>query len=402
MSRSFYDQAQVNADALFNAVNGSEALSRLTALSQAALSNGTKLYQKGNYNAAAKEFLRAISLDPSQDNAVKAYNLLATTYVAAGKNSDAIKAYKSSLKVDPSNDATYISLGNIYYNEKNYTEAVKQYELAVKNSPTSSADIYSLGQGYLAAGRYKDAEAQFKKVIRMTPNQYSGYYGLGQTYSKEGNAVGAVEQFQKVVKLKPNFSNVYVDLGSAYADLGKTDKANEQLRILQQRSPGMASTLSAYITKVTKPKFIAAYSTGGFSPGLPANTPITSLDSSLATPNASKVFSMNFFFSKQMNAASVLDPLNWSITKTDYNSKTGAYNWGMPSATDASPSPIPLSVQYDSRTQMATVSFVIKQNDAGNGTIDPSHLQFKFSGKDIYGNNMNTSGDEYSGLSMIV
>ncbi len=400
MSNTLFEQIQINANALFSATGGTEAQSYLSSLSQSALSNGTTLYQKGNYAAAAKEFQRAISLDPSKDNAVKAYKLLATTYIAAGKNDDAIKAYKSSIKTDPSNDETYVSLGNLYYNKGDYTNALKQYKTAAQISPTSSANAYSLAQGYLAVGDYKNAETQFQKVIRLSPKEYSGYYGLGQTYSKEGKSEAAVTQFQKVIKLKPTFYNAYVDLGSAYADLGKTDLANQQLAVLKKQSSSMATTLSAYITKVSKPKFLAAYSTGGFQPGLGPGTEVSSLDSNLATPNSSTLFSMNFFFNKAMDVSSLVNPLNWSISKATYGSTGGAYNWGLASSTDVPISPLPVSVQYDSKTSMVTVSFKITQNADGNGTIDPSHLQFKFLGKDIYGNSMDTSADQYSGISL--
>jgi len=249
-------------------------------------------------------------------------------------------------------------------------------------------------------GDYKNAETQFQRVIRLSPKEYSGYYGLGQTYSKEGNFESAVTQFQKVINLKPTFYNAYVDLGSAYADLGKTDLANAQLAILKKQSSTMASTLSAYITKVSKPKFLAAYSTGGFQPALGPGTAVSSLNASLATPNASSLFSMTFFFNKKMDTSSVVNPLNWSITKATYGSTGGAYNWGVPSSTDVPISPIPVSVQYDSETSKVTLTFKITQNAAGNGTIDPSHLQFQFMGKDIYGNSMNTSADQYSGISL--
>jgi len=400
MPYSGSEQITVNAEALFSATSGIQ--SYYTTLSQSALSNGTTLYQKGDYAAAAKEFRRAISLDPSQENAVKAYHLMATAFIADNKKDDAIKAYKSSLTVDPSNDATYVSLGNIYFNQGKYTDAVKQYEAAAKISPTSSANAYTLGQGYLAAGRYKDAEDQFQKVIRMSSGEYSGYYGLGQTYSKEGRYKEAIAQFENVLDLKYNFSNARVDLGSAYADLGEIDKANQQVTILQRESSSMASTLSSYITKVTKPKILAAYSTGGFAPSLGPGTLVSSLDSSLASANASRVFHMEIFFTKQMDKNSVLNPLNWSITKAESGFSGGAYNWSIPSSTDTPLSPIPVSVQYDEETQMATVSFVLTQNADANGTIDPSHLIFKLSAKDVYGNNMDASADEYNGISLIV
>jgi hypothetical protein len=65
-------------------------------------------------------------------------------------------------------------------------------------------------------------------------------------------------------------------------------------------------------------------------------------------------------------------------------------------------SPIPVSVAYDASSASATVSFLIQQNAAGTGTIDPSHIMFKFSGSDMYGNTMNTTADEYGGISQIV
>jgi len=298
-----------------------------------------------------------------------------------------------------------VSLGNIYYGQGDYTSAIKQYEAAVKISPTSSADIYSLGQGYLAAGRFTDAATQFQKVIKLAPDQYSGYYGLGQTYSKEGKKLDAVTLFQNVISMKPDFYNAYVDLGSAYADLGQTDQANAQLKILQQQSSTstMASTLSEYITKVTKPKFIAAYSTGGFATGLGPKTPVSLLNPTLTAPNSSQIFNMTFFFNKQMDPNSVQNPLNWSITKAAVGSSGGAYDWGVAApSTDIPISPIPVRVTYDTSISMATVSFSISQDDAADGTIDPSHIQFTFSGKDADGNTMDTAANKYSGISLIV
>ena len=39
---------------------------------------------------------------------------------------------------------------------------------------------------------------------------------------------------------------------------------------------------------------------------------------------------------------------------------------------------------------------------SGNGTIDLSHLVFKFKGTDEYGNVMDTAADEYNRISKIV
>jgi tetratricopeptide (TPR) repeat protein len=392
---------QTTTDTLFQAASGMQA--PMSNLAQMALSSGANLSLKGDNAGAVREFRRAISLDPSKDNAVNAYKLMAAAYVQDNKPDDAIKAYQQSLRIDPANDETHVGLGNIYFSQQRYEDALKEYSAAVATNPTSAADVLSLGQAYLATGRYADAESRFQQVTRMTPDQYGGYYALGQTYAKEGKADAAIPQFEKVIAMKHDFYNAYVDLGSAYADLGKSDKAQEQLTVLQNQAPDLASVLSGYISKVSHPKLLAAFSTSGFLNALGPGTAVSSLDPSLATAGASKLFTMSFVFDKQMDVSSVQNAMNWSIAKAAYGAPGGAYDWGIsPPANDAQLSPIPVAVQYDASANTALVSFSIQQNASADAVLDPSHLTFTFNGKDSYGNAMDPSADQYNAISMIV
>jgi tetratricopeptide (TPR) repeat protein len=393
-----------NNSPLFSALATQQQLGNQS-LAQSAMAAGADQALAGNYKAAALDFTRSISYDPSTDNVVKAYNLIATVDKQDNNVDGALKAYKSSLAVSPQNYATHVSLGNIYFSQKDYGNAEKEYKSAVSLNPTSSTNIFSLGQAYLAEGRYQDAEKLFKQVISMSPESESGYYALGQTYSKEGRYSDAINEFQKVTGLNPGFYAVHVDLGSAYADLGQTDKANEELNFLKTNDPTNASLLSTYIDSVTKPRFSAAYGAGtnSFNSSLGPGTQVYELNSSLSTPNAAKLFSMAFVFSKDMDPMSVQNPYNWTISKSQNGARGGAYNWGLPvQSTDVQISPIPISIAYDPSSTTATVSFLVKQNADDTGTIDPSHVVFKFNGKDIFGNTMNTSADEFGGISQIV
>jgi tetratricopeptide (TPR) repeat protein len=393
-----------NNSPLFSALASQQQLGNQS-LALSSLAAGADRALAGDYKGAALDFTRAISYDPSTDNVVKAYNLIAAVDKQDNNLDDALKAYKSSLAAAPQNDATHVSLGNIYFSQKDYANAEKEYKSAVSLNPTSSTDIFSLGQAYLAEGRYQEAEKLFQNVISMSPESESGYYALGQTYSKEGRYGDAISEFQKVISVNPDFFAVHIDLGSAYADLGQTDKANEELSFLKANDPNNAPVLGTYIDSVTKPQFIAAYGAGNnnFNTTLGPGTPAYALNSSLATPNTAKLFSMVFVFNKDMDPLSVQNPYNWAISKSQNGAPGGAYNWGLPvRPTDVQISPIPVSVAYDASSASATVSFLIQQNAAGTGTIDPSHIMFKFSGSDMYGNTMNTTADEYGGISQIV
>ena len=393
-----------NNSPLFSALASQQQLGNQS-LAQSSMAAGADQAVAGNYKTAALDFTRSISYDPSTDNVVKACNLIATVDQEDNNTAGAMKAYKASIVASPQTDATYVSLGNIYFSQKDYTNAEKEYTAAVRLNPTSATNQFSLGQAYLAEGRYQDAEAQFKTVINTNRDSESGYYALGQTYSKEGRYNDAISEFQKVINLNPGFYAVHFDLGSAYADLGLTDKANSELSILKTYDSNDATTLSKYIDSVTQPKINSVTSSGSgfFNAGLGPGTQVYQLNSSLATQNATKLFSMVFSFNKDMDPQSVQNPYNWSISRSNVEDPGGAYNWGLPlKPTEAQISPVPLSVAYDSTSASATVSFLVNQNAASTGTIDPSHIMFKFNGKDVFGNTMDKSADEYSGVSQIV
>jgi Tfp pilus assembly protein PilF len=391
----------VSADKLFSVF--SEQAPQMDALAQSALSSGITFYQEENYSGAIREFKRAISLSPQSDNALKAYDFLATAFLKVGDNNGAIKAYQSAIRLVPDQEDLHIKLADILLDQGNADQAIGEYKKALNLNPTSTADLYSLGQAYLAKGSIEDAKAQFEKIIKLAPKEYGGYYGLGQTYYKAGENEKAVEQFNKVIDLKEDFLYARVDLGYALADLGQVDKAYEQAGILQGKDSSLAAVLNNYIYRVAKPEFLIAYSDTGFNTTLGPRTPLSALDSYLSAPNASQDFTMKFIFNKKMDIASVENPYNWRIARATPQIKGGPYNWGMPvPSNEVNISLFPERVNYDFQSNTAVVTFRITQNDLGNGNIDPSHIVFQFLGQDAYGNKMNPSADQYSGISKIV
>lgn len=386
---------------LFSVAN--QQVNQLNALSDIALTKGVDLYLKENYKDAVKEFKRAISFSPRSENALKAYDFLATTYLKLDDAEGAIKAYKAYLELSPSERDIHIKLANLYYSLNKYSEAEREYKIALRIDPNSTTLLYSLGQVYLSSERYKDAEVIFRKIISLSPNDHYGYYGLGQVYSKKGKYDEAIREFNYVINLKSDFFYVYADLAYAYADNGEIDKAKEQIKILRNYDKNLVSLVSDYIYKISLPRFLGVYNYSGFNTSLGPKTPLTELSSSLSEPNSSKEFVMNFIFSKDMDVASVQNPYNWTISRASGTTPGGIYNWGLSiPSTEVEISPFPLRIIYDTESLTAHVTFKITQNSSGDGTIDPSHIVFRFYGKDIYGRSMDPSGDEYSGISKIV
>lgn len=370
-------------------------------LAGTALSRGIDLYQNGYYDGSVREFKRAIALDPYSENSLKAYDFMAQAYLKLKRTEDAERTYKEALRLFPNIDSLHLKLGNLYYSQSKYNEAEAEYLKAVRLNP-SSENLYPLGQLYLSAGRYSEAEDTFLKILRVEPKNYGALYSLGQVYARQGLYNEAINRFEEAITIKRDFAYAYYDLGAIYAESGEMDMAEQQARILDDLNSGLAEDLRAYIYTVRKPEIAFVNTFYAFSMQKGPGTPVSSLNTALAEPNASKDFMIKVYFDKMMDRASVENTFNWSITQATGSTPGGPYNWGLPiPETEILPPPIPKQVIYNSDEFSAMVIFTLRQNSTGNGTIDPSHLVFRFSGKDAYGNKMNPDADEYVGLSII-
>jgi tetratricopeptide (TPR) repeat protein len=374
---------------------------QLESLANGALSKGIDVYMRQDYKGAIREFRRAIGLAPNSTYSTDASNYMANAYIALGDTEGAIKAYKDAIHRSPDRDDIYISLGNLYFSDERYNEAAEAYEKAVKIWP-NAGNHYALGQAYLNAGRHSEADREFNAVLRTEPDQPNGYYGLGLNFSKQGRYEDAILQFKEAIRVEPKFYDGYAELGYAYADLGEMDEAQRIVDILEPISPDLADTVSRYMYKVDPPKFMFAYANESFNYHLPWKTPLSSLDSYLAESNSEKTFKIAFQFDKEMDRESVENVLNWNIGRSTQSGSGQAYNYGFPVPdTEVSLPPIPKSVYYDADNLTATVYFTIRQNAAGDGTIDPVHIEFKFTGEDAYGYKMNPKYDQFMGFSGI-
>ncbi len=388
----------VGAESLF--ITSAQQQPQLEQLANAALSNGIDLYMNEDYKGAVKEFRRSIGISAQSGYAVDSANYMAMAYRQMGETEKAIKAYETAISLNPYDDQVHITLGNFLYSKERYAEAETEYKEAIRLNP-SSTNYYSLGQAYLESGKYNDAKNVFEKVKRLEPDAPNGDFGLGLVYSKQGLYDDAVAQFKDAIALQDDFYYAYAELGYAYADKGLMDEAREQKDFLSDVEPSLAATLDQYINKVEAPKFIAAYSTD-FTYVSSAKTPLYALDAYLVTANASETFSMKFSFQKEMDRASVEDRYNWQISRADGSGPGEAYNFGMTiPSTEVEISTYPDHVYYDSESKTAIVKFTINQNSSADGTIDPSHIEFKFTGTDQEGISMDPDHDQFSGFSGI-
>lgn len=375
----------------------------LESLANAALQRGIDAYTKKDYATAVKEFKRSVGIGRSSPYAADAAQYLAMSYLQVDDAENAIKAYKSAFQIDPYRDDIHVKLGNLYFSREKYEEARAEYAEAVRLNP-GTVNRYSLGQALIELGRFSEAESQYSEIQRLAPREAGGYLGMGQAYSRQGKHAEAIRQFKEAASRDVDLYEAYAQMGYSYADSGDMESAQQMVDYLKKAGQAdLSDSLSRYMYKVDPPKMLFALSSSSFPFPMERGTPLMALNSYLVNPGASRTLSITIQFDKQMDRESIENPANWRISRAAGQGPGQAYNFGLPlSPNEAKLPPLPTAVTWDEKKLAATVYFPVTQNATATATIDPSHIEFTFFGKDIYGLKMNPKFDQFTGFSGVV
>lgn len=376
------------------AVLGQDTNAQRAQLAQYSILRAAAYLKENKNDEALKAFKKALAFDPQNTTAQKYIGKL---YLAKGDNYEAIKSFKVMAQSQPTSVDAHMDLANAYIQDKQYAASEKELKEAVRLDPTNPLPVYTLGLQYANTDRLAEAVTQFKKVQKISPNDGNVYYALGMVYNKQGKYEEAAASLEKALKIKKSFPDANYELGFAYNALGRKEDAQKQLSTLNTSSTSLADDLKFILEK---PQILYMDQSGnkGFNQLLGPGTPLWMLDSSLLTPGSSKQITVAIQFNNEMAAESVLNPANWEISRA--NNTEGGYYISQNTGREASIPKLPTIVSYNPETRQASVTFTVQQNAAGDATIDPSHLVFKFSGTDAAGRKMDTTGDEIDGYAL--
>ena len=118
------------------------------------LNKGVEAYRNAKFQAALEHFKSAVPLDPTLVNArLYLATAYAQPYVPGGDSQEnaktgqqAIDAFENVLKLDPKNTTALASIGQIYYNMKDFEKAKELQERLIKLDPNNPDPYGWIGQ----------------------------------------------------------------------------------------------------------------------------------------------------------------------------------------------------------------------------------------------------------------
>jgi tetratricopeptide (TPR) repeat protein len=170
---------------------------------------GNRLYDKGEYAAAAEQYRKA----------------------AMGARSGVNRAF------------AWFNLGNCHVQTKAYHKAVVAYRRSLEQNPNFSRAWYVLGEVYYHLGAIGDAVPCYRRVLEIDGPTLRAYQMLGECALQGGDVPEALRNFEAALKIEPDQVDVYLAMAEAHArirDFGSAQKVMEEALLMLPAPPADA------------------------------------------------------------------------------------------------------------------------------------------------------------------
>lgn len=197
--------------------------------------------------------LRGSLLD-SPEKAAETYEKLGNLYRSAGKDTEAIAAYREAAYRNTTSSDVYLNLGILYEKQAKHDEAVVAYKQAIQTRPDKSDARLRLADIYFARGSYPQAVEQYSEFLKLKPDSPDIQLKLARLFVKNKEAGLAIDAYNAVLKASPDNVDANREIAPLYKAKGMNDKATENYKKVLVQQKDDVETRNALVAIYVKNK----------------------------------------------------------------------------------------------------------------------------------------------------
>lgn len=218
------DEVQKNGLFTGTAQAGPARPKRAHALAEELLARGCVYIQKQVWDEAAREFRKAIKMEPDY---AEAFNNLGLCLLYANKPQEAIDALDQALEYFPGWYIAEANLGLAFQRMGQNEDAAGCYEKAVLKNKKQPAVWLALGDALAALGRIDKALDAYHTAVDLSPQYDMAYYRIGMLQARRNKIDEAEEALLKAVEIEPDNAEATAVLGAIAARKGNLNAARD-------------------------------------------------------------------------------------------------------------------------------------------------------------------------------
>jgi eukaryotic-like serine/threonine-protein kinase len=178
---------------------------------------------------------KALAIDDGQP---EAHALLAGAYDSELDWAAAAREYERALQLDPNNSRTHVLYGLHFVTLGKMDESIAQTQTALQLDPLNLNAMTNLGASYMGARHYDQSVAQLNKVLEIDPNYGSAHQFLSLLYEAQGKYDLWLEEMEKTATLSKDADLLAVNKAARleYAKAGYRAANKRIAEVLQEQS----------------------------------------------------------------------------------------------------------------------------------------------------------------------
>ncbi len=177
----------------------------------------------GGLDLSDRAFGVALERDPDYVEVYWRYAVMRIRVRGGGPEALAL-CQRASLRA-PLFGPAHLTLGTLWFAEKQYEHADRHFELAATLLPNSLWPIYNHAHVRRVQGDLAGARAALERALDLGPRQPRIHFDLGQLLQEQGDDKGALERFKSAVNYDPQNPLFRYHTAVLFERLGQADEA---------------------------------------------------------------------------------------------------------------------------------------------------------------------------------
>jgi tetratricopeptide (TPR) repeat protein len=199
---------------------------------------------RNNVEAGLPAYVREI--EAQRPSEAEFYVVLADAWKSAGKNREAVEAYRRAARIDPKSARLTRALAGALAADGQAGHASGAWQQALALAPTDPLNWLEFGRFELASGSPAQAVVKIGKAIELDPTLPDQHRTMGEALFKAGNANGAREALRKALSVDPYDDAAWDLTGRVLAEKGEWQEAFFHFDRALRLSPGQPTYLYDY------------------------------------------------------------------------------------------------------------------------------------------------------------
>lgn len=204
---------------------------RAHALAEELLARGCLYIQNGVFDEAAREFRKAIKMEPDY---AEAYNNLGLCLLYADKPEEALAELEAALQIFPGWHIAEGNMGLALQRLSRNEEAAECYRTAVTKQKKQPAVWMALGDVLAALGQADKAAEAYETSISLAPRYGMAHFRLGMLHARRNKIDEAQASLLLAVECEPENVEAIAVLGAIAARKGILNQARDYFMKVQE------------------------------------------------------------------------------------------------------------------------------------------------------------------------